>query len=493
MPGPLVTCTRWPVPAHPLPTLRTREGTPVFADIEPVVGLFPGQGAYRPRHLARAWRDGDASVRAVFDAVDLAAEEVLGRRVTPVIFADDPPGPEELLAQDPGVLQVAVFGLSAATHRFLSDQGVRFSALAGHSMGELTALVCAGAFTLADGARVLCHRIAALREHDGSGGGMVALPCEEGRARRIMEVTGAQGLAVAVSNGPGQTVVSGPHAGIGTVAAVAAALGLNTVELRSPHPFHNPVLAEAQQAFARAARDYGSYPLRIPVYSPILQRWYRDTDDLAALLALHLVTPLEFGTAVDRLHRQGARVFVELGAGGALGRLVERQHPDSIVLQPLDPRNEYRALSDTVAYLNGGRPAAPTAARRLAPAPAPAPAPALPRPQPMAAIESVEPLGPLRSEPSVAETFPSRTEVFSRIRALYAEVLEYPEDVLTEDAELEAELGIDSVKQVELLGRVRELFHLDDEGRAPGFDQSDTLGKVVEHVRERLAAAGAPV
>ncbi|MEU6201533.1 acyltransferase domain-containing protein [Streptomyces sp. NPDC047061] len=110
------------------------------------------------------WRERDAFVYSVFSAVDAAAEEeILGRLVTPVVLSENLPGPEELLNQDPDVLQLAVFGLSVAVHRLLTDRGVQVSALMGHSMGELAALACAGAFTMTDGARLLCHRMAALR------------------------------------------------------------------------------------------------------------------------------------------------------------------------------------------------------------------------------------------------------------------------------------------------------------------------------------------
>ncbi|MEU6201624.1 acyltransferase domain-containing protein [Streptomyces sp. NPDC047061] len=462
----------------------------MFHDPEPVVGLFPGQGAYRPGQLTRAWHDRDASVHAVFSAVDLAAAELLGKQVTPVVFAENPPGPEELLARDPDLFQLAVFGLSVAAHRLLVERGVRFSALMGHSMGELTALVCAGAYTLTDGARLLCHRVAALRDHDSSGGLMLALSCGAERAHRILGLMDHQGLAVAVRNTSARTVVSGPPAGIRTVATVAGAVGLTAVELRSPHPFHNPLLTDARHAFARAARAYEVYPLRTAVYSPVLQRWYRDGDDLADLLALHLVTPLAFDAAVERLYGQGVRVFAELGAGRVLGRLVGEMHPDCVVLQPLDARDEYRAVSDAATYLTGER---FDEVRVVRPSPAPE---ALPLPPTRPEVEppperprALEPSGTPADGPPPGD----REAVFGRIRSLYAEALEYPEEVLTEDAELEAELGIDSVKQVELLDRVRRLFDLDERGegeRGPRFGQNDTLGGVVDYVHERVSSGG---
>ncbi|GAA0349624.1 acyltransferase domain-containing protein [Actinoallomurus spadix] len=496
----------------------------MFTGMESIIGLFPGQGSYRPHHLRAAWYRGEEAVCTVFDAVDTAAQEILGKTVTTTVFSEDAPGPDELLAQDPDILQLAVFGLSAAAYRLLKDRGARMSALVGHSMGEVTALACAGAWTLTDSARILCHRISALRQFDHSGGQMLALSCDEEKARQFIALVADPDLLVAVRNSAGQTVLSGPDASIRTVAALASTIGITAIPLRSPHPFHNPLLAAARTAFAGAIGAYSRYPLNIPVYSPILQRWYRDGDDLAALLGLHLVTPLYFDTAVDRLHEHGARVFVELGAGAVLGRLVESSHPDCVVLQPLDGRYEERALADTVAYLPGstaaigrGAPAekparpvlppqpsshAPTltngaaSAQVLVPDAPPAPAaPSAPAATAAPAASRAPAAPPAQvppSEPSSssrpAEPVGSREAILSRIQTLYAEALEYPEEVMTEDALLEAELGVDSVKQTQLLGQVRQTFGLEaDRGQA--LSEGETLGKIVDYVWSRVGRA----
>ncbi|MEU6201534.1 hypothetical protein [Streptomyces sp. NPDC047061] len=218
---------------------------------------------------------------------------------------------------------------------------------------------------------------------------MPALSCGEERAHRILGLMDHQSLVVVVRNTPGRTVVSGPSASVRTAAKVARA-----VELRPPRPFHNPLLTLARYAFARAAREYEVYPLCAPVHSPVPQRWHRDGDDLANVLALHLpATPLAFDTAPARLYGQGVRGFAELGADVTLGGLLRDTHPECAVLQPLAARDEYRARVDAVTYLTGERFGEAPVVRQAAAPEAPSPASTWP------AVEA-QPERPRALEPS---------------------------------------------------------------------------------------------
>lgn len=450
----------------------------VNRDLDPTVALFPGQGAYRPGVLAGFWERGTDAVRDTFEVVDAIAKERLGRDVSSTLFRPSPPSPATLLAQAPDTLQLAVFTTSVAVHRLLAERGARPSVHLGHSLGEIAALACAGAYDLADAAAVLCERISVVRAHDRGTGSLLALRCGRERAERLVELIGHPQLVVAVDNSVEQTVVSGPADAIATAGAIAGQLGVTATPLRSPHPFHNPMLAEARRELAARIREFPRRPATVPVYSPILGRFYRDGDDLAELLALHLVTPVEFRTSVAALHATGARTFVEVGAGQVLTNLVAEAHPGVHTAAPLAGRDEEAGLTAAAEAL---RPplsgTAPTvtvtpvavAAERvvvvpelprttIAPAPAPAPA----------------------SAPV------DRDALARQVRTVYAEAMEYPEEIFTDDVLLEADLGVDSVKQTELLSRLGDRFGL---GRPPAglrVADYDTFGKVVDFV-----AAGA--
>ncbi|MFE9098245.1 ACP S-malonyltransferase [Streptomyces sp. NPDC007264] len=320
-------------------------------DLDLTVALFPGQGAYRPGALAGLWERGTDAVRSTFEVVDAVTKERLGQEVSSVLFRPSPPSPATLLAQASDILQLAVFSTSVATYRLLTERGARPSIHLGHSLGEVAALTCAGAYDLADATAVLCERISAVRAHDRSGGSLLALRCDRERAERLVALIGHPALVVAVDNSADQTVVSGPAEALGTATAIARRLGITATGLHSPHPFHNPLLDEARRELAERVAGFPQRPTTVPVYSPILGRYYRDGDDLAGLLALHLVTPVEFRTALAALHAAGARTFVEVGAGRMLTSLVAAERPGVYATGPLAGRDEEAGLAAAAGAL----------------------------------------------------------------------------------------------------------------------------------------------
>lgn len=390
-----------------------------------LVGLFPGQGALVPF-------EGGSLFRSVMAEIDGVAERVLGKDVSSQVF-----GPT---AVPDDLLQLAVFSVSVGTYELLRARDVRLGLLLGHGMGEVAALVGGGALTIAQGAEMHCHRIAATAGTPG--GGMLSLGCDEDRAEQILDLCREPGVVLAMVDGPSQVVVSGPSPGLRRIEAVADALGLTVTRLNAPAPFHNPLMAGVRTELVKRLSALHQGPLRTPVYSPVLGRFYRDDDDLGGVLGLHLVTQVRFDKAITRLHEAGARIFMEIGAGGTLTELVTNAHPEALILP---------AFSD--------RPPDDQEPRFV------------PRP---------------RRDPA-----PTREEVMAKVRAIYAEALEYPEEVFTADAHLEADLGVDSVRRIELLDLIHRHFALEpsraDSLRIAGYE---TVGAVVALVTASLEAAG---
>jgi acyl transferase domain-containing protein len=478
--------------------------------------LFPGQGAYDDAAL-RAARPALAGVREIFERIDAVAAGIQpdAARVTQTVLDSTPPPLEELLQEAPDLLQLTIYGLSVAVHRALETAGMRPGALVGHSLGEIAALVCGGAFSLEQGAELVCHRNGVLRAAVAQPGAMVALGCSAERARAMLELIGLGDVVVAADNSPKQSVVSGRRESLATVAAVARAIGVSFVEVQSPHAFHSPMLAPLVDQLAANVRHVRPAELHTPVYSPIASRWYQPGDDLPGLLASHLTRPVWFRDSVQQLHASGGRVFVECGARGALASLVRQGLPEATTLTCLDGKNATRfpvqqlgslhelgqvpsALDDRLAsvMLPGVEPAEASGfwalcsrqvledvSRRFAayqerfrPLPAapqqrPAPAPA-PQPVPQAGAGS-------------------RQELFRELAAFYATALEYPEEVFTEHVELEADLGVDSVKQTELIAQVVDRYGLPE--RPADFRLGDypTLGRVADFVWSNAGRAAA--
>jgi acyl transferase domain-containing protein len=452
-----------------------------MSDFDVSVGLFPGQGSYRENCLRDAWLGADDVVTETFTTVDEAASRMLGKTVTDQIFRLDPPSADELIVSAPDVLQLAIFGASASAFGVLDACRAAPTVLVGHSLGEIAALVCAGAYSLREGAAILCHRILVLRKPDPGIGRMLAIACGEAEAEQILALVADPHVTVAVENGPRQTVVSGPPRGVEKVRKVADAIGLGATVLRSPYPFHSPLLAAAQEEFVRAVRMYPRRPFTKPVFSPVIGRFYRDGDDLAELLSLHLVAPVRFGQAVRRFYEHGTRIFVELGPGSALIDLVRQSYREATVLATLD-RPDWDRFAEVAAFLTHGPP--PEAQPGPPPEAPPGPPPETPPGPPPEATHPVPEDRPPAAlpAPDAASAPHSREALFAEVRTLYAAALEYPDEVFEEGVLLEAELGVDSLTQTMLIRRLQERFGL--EPTADGFRLTDydTFGKIVDLV-----------
>jgi acyl transferase domain-containing protein len=464
------------------------------------VFLFPGLGAYSAGMMRQARRQHPV-VDRVFAEMDGGAAEAGLPSVSEALFGGEARSMAEMQAEWPApVLHLAMFGASIAIHRILVEDGVRPYLLVGHSFGEIAALVAGGAFDLADGVRLVCARARALEPWEGRGA-MAAVGASTAVVEHIIGALDDPELVVACVNAPGQTVISGPIESIDRAEAVARALDLFFTPLYLPYASHHPAMRPAVAEFVALTETLRQRPFVHPVHSPIHGRRYRDEDDLRQRLGECLVLPVRFADTIRGLHEQGASVFIEVGAMRALTRCVELTVPGVQTFAPLFSADDEVECLRRAAGEAPARPApppprrrpllatdgivAPPVERRPAPAARPAPRPAV-RPAPRPPIPAAEDRPP---RPRHDNGAPSRPEVLERLRALYAQALEYPPEVLTEEALLEGELGVDSLKQTALLGRVVELFRLPPAvGPLRGLD-FPSLGHVADHVLARAAAA----
>jgi acyl transferase domain-containing protein len=288
-----------------------------------LVFLFPGQGAYFPGALHAAAQQYPA-VDNTLQEIDLVCRAHFKGSVRDLLV--DPAGPslEALQRRDPNMLQMAIYAASVCAYRVLEARGCEPSMLVGHSFGEIAALVCAGAFSVPQGAEIIAARSLALKPAAGSGY-MAAMGASPRRCAAIIELLETPQANVAVDNGPNQTVMSGAGAAMDRVAGVAQALGISFVRLASPYPFHSAQLVPVAKAFRTAISRQDRQPSRFPTYSPILERVYEDKGDLATALSSHLVRPVRFAATIRHLRQTSdSLVFVEIGASNALIKLVQR-------------------------------------------------------------------------------------------------------------------------------------------------------------------------
>ena len=436
--------------------------------------LFPGQGSFRDGDLARL-ANRHPQIRQVFSEIDRVAHGLGAEGPAPHVLASGSRPLERLVIEAPDVLQLAIYGTSIALWTILRDSGQQSGVLAGHSSGEIAALVAAGAYTVAEGAEIVVRRSAVLSGLSSPAGGMLALACDAERARRVIDAIGNPLVAVAVRNGARQVVLSGPADALRVAASVARALNVAATPLTVAYPFHSPMLAGAAPEFAAQIRHIEPRPLRALVFSPILGRFHRADDELGEHVANGLIAPVGFDRALDRLHEAGARVFVECATAGTLARIVQRCLPEVSVMPALT------AAGLDATLTSGPRAEAARTPVAALPAPAPAPPAADPRPAVEVALAAAASL-PLPAAAGSVAGSAGRDSLLGELVAMYAQALEYPAEVFSEDVKLEEDLGIDSVKQTELMARAAEHYGLPESPQDFRLGDYDTMGKLVDYI-----------
>ncbi len=302
-----------------------------------VAFVFPGQGSQAVgmgRELALA----SAGAREAFEAADAALGEPLSRLAWE--------GPAETLDltlnAQPALLATSIAYLVALRERWAAGgMEPQPAAVAGHSMGQYTALVAAGALDLADAVRLVRERgIRMQASGAGREGRMAALiGLDDARLPELLERAGASGIVgVANRNSPGQVVLSGERAAIEAALPIAKELGARrAVELPVSVAAHSPLMSEAADGMRTVLagvrfRD-PSPPLLANADAHALTTAEACRDELVA----HLTTGVDWVRAIEAMVAGGVTTFVEVGPGRVLTGLIKRIAPDVEAIATDDP------------------------------------------------------------------------------------------------------------------------------------------------------------
>lgn len=281
--------------------------------------LFPGHAIHNHEELQHkiATLPG---VGEVTEAIDSAAAKF---GLPPFFWAN------QLTADTPQHNDLASFVVSVAA--FPAAAAKRSPILLGHSFGQLAALTCAEAFSIADAAQLLLYRNVAISTLAQGLAGMACIGRSAPTAERLALNAGR--LSVACHNSPTQTVVAGPVDALARLRRRALRDDILYVRLPSRYAFHTPWAEPAAEILYKAASNIRQRPLRYPVYSATTSRFSTDADDFVAEMALDLMRPVYFLQAIEHLAATGMRTFVECGPGGVLTGLVRDTIPDAVCLR----------------------------------------------------------------------------------------------------------------------------------------------------------------
>ncbi len=431
----------------------------------------------------------------------------------------------EKMGRDVVATQTAILVADVLAWETMTNAGVKPFAFAGHSYGEYAALVAAGVWNFSQALRATQARAAALSYLTPGSTQMIAV--RAGQAAVQSCVDRHPGVFVSHFNAPEEIVIGGSTAYVQAVMRELNSQRIPTFELSVPCAFHTPHLAPAQSRLATALADVHLLPPATPFISSVTARYTADADDIRSNLANQLVEPVQFVSLIERLAADGVNVFLEIGPSQVLTKLTRRilgdraatcfafDHPNRTESE----QNLHRqAVLETYGMAIGSpsrsvdrapqfeRSATPVAATATKTVPEKSPASledfdatAARRQRRREAAEQSRQPEPTPVAPRI-ETTPESSSASEFVPAVDLDVLEqflvdfviehtgYPRDVVSLDADLEADLGIDSIKKAQLFGEFREMTQLTAEGGSGSINAFRTLRQVLELAGEVRAA-----
>lgn len=284
--------------------------------------VFPGQGAQFVG-MGKDLYDNNAEAKALFEE----ANDILGFRITDLMFA----GTDEDLRQT-SVTQPAIFIHSVVLARSLGAD-FKPDMVAGHSLGEFSALTAAGALSFADGLRLVAARANAMQKAceltESTMAAVIALPDE-----KVEEIcAGIDGIVVCANyNCPGQLVISGEVAAIDAACEALKAAGAKRApKLKVGGAFHSPLMEPARAELAAAIEATDIHEPVCPVFQNVDALPHTDPAEIKANLVAQLTAPVRWTQTVRNMIADGATEFVELGPGKVLQGLVAKIDPSVAV------------------------------------------------------------------------------------------------------------------------------------------------------------------
>ena len=302
---------------------------------ETVAFVFPGQGSQYVG-MGKALCEASQAARRIFQQAD----EVLGFSLSKLCFEGPADELEDTINAQPAVLTVSVACLAALRERWEAmGRAVAPVAVAGHSLGEFTALVAAGSLDFSDALRLVRERGRLMKETGESRpGGMAAIMglnhelleriCADARERGV--------IVLANANSPDQRVISGERPALERAVELARQQGGKAVILPITIASHSPLMQRAAVLFTEMVASIQMRDPEVPVVANITGQILTTAEDIRRELHDHLLRPVEWSRSVGEMMEQGVDTFLEIGPGQVLSRLIKRISRDVRALSMSD-------------------------------------------------------------------------------------------------------------------------------------------------------------
>ena len=431
-----------------------RQAGVLVSDTQSVVGglgfLFPGHGTHSST-MFDTYLKGSSSAGKLIEMADEVVNERCGYRLTDAVR-----GNARFPIEHPCVTQPAIFTAALGGALMAEEYSLHPSLLVGHSLGEYAALVCSGVLTAETGLRMVIDRAECVADipQDRRGAMLAVLLDDDSQiavVRRAVAAHASRGaISVGVINSPRQVVVSGEHELVISCREELKRSGVSSTLLPIGVGFHSAVLAEAVAPFEERLKQYSWTAPMTPVVSSVFGG-YVDSDSLEALpslLAAQLITQFDFRNSLKVAQDAGVDMYLDCGPRSVLSKLVSSQmNLGDVSVTHLDygpaHADRTRDVLTALSWVRSGS-VAPTDVEVID-----------------AQGEVFEAQGSGVVEETLDGAGVDKDAVCTALREAFAERTGYPLELIEADLDLEADLGIDSVKRVEVVGHVGEVLGVD--------------------------------
>ena len=304
--------------------------------------IFPGQGSQKVG-MGLELSQGYTAARATFDEADA----ILNRKLSQLCFE----GPAEALKQTENT-QLAILTCSVAALRVLNEQGIAPKAVAGHSLGEYSALVAAEVLAFSDALKLVEYRAQVMAEASQRQDCTMAaiLGLDETILQDLCEAAASAGVVqIGNYNCPGQLIVSGDTAAVERVMDSAKDAGARRcLRLEVSGAFHSALMAPAQEQLETVINDFQFNNPGIQIAANVTGGFVQTADEVRRLLIAQVTSAVQWEKSTRTIGAAGISHFVEVGPGTVLSGMVRRTLPDAICLNVEDAKSLDKVMD--IAY-----------------------------------------------------------------------------------------------------------------------------------------------
>lgn len=279
--------------------------------------MFPGQGSQTVGMGSELYNEFE-EIQELYKR----ANEVLHKDLQAIMFE----GPQDVLTETENT-QPALLLSSTAVYTLLQKENITPTMVVGHSLGEYSALVAAGALKVEEALPLVQTRGRLMEKAYPKGKGTMAavLGMEEAEIAALLEKVDTEIVDIANLNCPGQIVISGSKAGVDQASELLREAGARRVlPLNVSGPFHSRLMKEANEEFQKHLNETTIRDANIPVYANVTAEAVQNKDEVKQLLIEQLYSPVRFEQSIRNMMEEGVDAFVEVGTGSVLSGLVRK-------------------------------------------------------------------------------------------------------------------------------------------------------------------------